>query len=329
MSYQEDIRKAGAAQLPWNRLSGKNILVVVDVLMARENIDYDVYAAGRSAKRLRERFLCHCGSPNLHFLEHDVTEPVKASVPFDFMIDAAGGASPNSYAADPVGVMMSNIRGVDNLLSYGMGHGMERFLYVSSGEVYGEGDGRVFTEGYSGYVDSMSPRSCYPSAKRASETLCVSYASQYSADVVVARPCHVYGPYFTASDNRVYAQFMRNAVLGEDIVMKSDGSQFRSWCYVVDCASALLHIMLKGEPSQAYNIADGISNVSIRELADIIAEIAGVRVVVEAASAEEKAGFNRVTKSVFSTEKLESLGWSVSGTMREKLKASINALRDV
>ena len=67
----------------------------------------------------------------------------------------------------------------------------------SSGEVYGEGDGRVFTEEYSGYVDCASPRSCYPSSKRAAETLCISYGVEYNVDVVIARPCHVYGPEFT------------------------------------------------------------------------------------------------------------------------------------
>ena len=77
------------------------------------------------------------------------------------------------------------------------------------------------------------------------------YAAEYGVDVVIGRPCHTYGPFFTESDNRAYAQFIRNAIAGEDIVLKSTGLQYRSWCYVVDCASALLHILLKGETGQA------------------------------------------------------------------------------
>ena len=211
-------------------------------------------------------------------------------------------------------------------MEYGLQHGMQRFLYVSSGEVYGEGDGRKFTEDYSGYVNCATPRACYPSSKRAAETLCVSYAAEYGADVVIARPCHVYGPHFTEQDNRVYAQFIRNVLRGEDIVMKSTGEQYRSWCYVVDCVSALLYILLKGECGEAYNIADAESNISIRELAETIAGIGGRNVVMDLPDVDEKRGFNPVTKSIFSTEKIESLGWKPYGNYIEGFEKAIKEL---
>ena len=188
-------------------------------------------------------------------------------------------------------------------------------------------DGRVFTEDYSGYVNCATLRACYPSAKRATETLCIAYGHQYGIDVRIARPCHVYGPNFSDSDKRVYAQFIRNVLAGEDIVMKSTGSQYRSWCYVVDCVSALLHILLIGENGQAYNIADDKSNITIKELGEMIATIAGKKLVVEVPSEVEKAGFNVVTKSLFSTEKLKALGWSVDGNMKDKMQAVIDACR--
>ena len=210
-------------------------------------------------------------------------------------------------------------------MEYGLQHGMKRFLYVSSGEIYGEGDGRVFTEDYSGYVDCTKPRSCYPSSKRAAETLCAAYAAEYGADVVIARPCHTYGPHFTEQDNRVYAQFIRNVLRGEDIVMKSTGEQFRSWCYVVDAVSALLHILLKGACGEAYNIADAQSNVSIRTLAEAIAEIGGRKVVIDIPDADEKKGYNVVTKSVYATDKLQHLGWQVRTPLQQGLKNTILA----
>ena len=250
-----------------------------------------------------------------------------SDVRFDYIIHAASNANPKFYATQPVEVMKANIGGVANLIEYGLHHGMKRFLYVSSGEVYGEGDGRVFTEDYSGYVDCTKPRSCYPSSKRAAETLCVSYAEEYGADVVIARPCHTYGPHFTEADNRVYAQFIRNVLKGEDIVMKSTGEQFRSWCYVVDCVSALLYILLKGENGQAYNIADAASNISIRELAETIATIGGKKVVIDVPDADEKKGFNVVSKSVFSTEKLVNIGWNPKSNMKSGLDNTIEELK--
>ena len=319
-SYKKDILQIFEQDLPWEKLSGVNILVtgatgliggcLVETLMLNPNRDYQVYASGRNEERARSRFKDFADNLAFHFLRHDVMQPLQSDIRFDVIIHAASNASPNFFAQKPVEVIKSNIDGVAHLMDYGISHGMKRFLYVSSGEVYGEGDGRVFTEDYSGYVDCAKPRSCYPSSKRAAETLCVSYAAEYGADVVIARPCHTYGPHFTEQDNRVYAQFIRNVLRGEDIVMKSTGEQFRSWCYVVDCVSALLHILLKGTNSEAYNIADADSNISIRELAETIASIGGRRVVVDVPDVDERRGFNPVTKSVFSTEKLKSLGWT-------------------
>lgn len=333
MAYIDDIRSVASIELPWRLISGKNVLVtgatgligscVVDVLMNHTDLDYHVYASGRNEERVKAHFAEYANSTYFHFVKYDVREPLQSDIDFHFIIAGAGVASPQLYSTDPVSVMKSNFSGVDNLLSYGVKHNLQKFVYISSGEVYGEGDGRVFTEDYSGYVNCATLRACYPSAKRASESLCIAYGHQYGIDVSIARPCHVYGPNFSESDNRVYAQFIRNVLKGEDIVMKSTGAQFRSWCYVVDCVSALLHILLKGENGQAYNIADANSNISIKELAEMIAEIGGKKVVIDLPSDVEKAGFNVVTKSVFSTERLEGLGWSVNGSMKEKIFKTI------
>ena len=300
---------------------------MVEVLMLNPNKDYQVYASGRNEERARKRFTEFADDSAFHFVKYDVLESLESDVNFEYIIHAASNASPNFFATKPVEVIKSNIQGLSNLMEYGLSHGMKRMLYVSSGEIYGEGDGRVFTEDYSGYVNCISPRSCYPSSKRAAETLCVSYAQEYGADVVIARPCHTYGPHFTEADNRVYAQFIRNVLRGEDIVMKSTGAQFRSWCYVVDCVSAMLHILLKGENGHAYNIADASSNISIKELAEMIAEIGGKKVVIDLPSDIEKVGFNVVTKSVFSTEKIKSLGWRISNSMATSMANTIKELK--
>lgn len=331
--YCHDVSAVASLSLPWEKLSGCNILVtgatgligscLVDVLMSREERDYDVHASGRSKDRAQELFHDYLDDGHFHFIQHDVTQPLTCDIEFDIIIHAASNASPNFFSQNPVEVMKANFEGVAHLLDYGRNHNLRRMLYISSGEVYGQGDGSVFDEAYSGYVDILSPRSCYPSAKRAAETLCMSYAAEYGMDVVVARPSHTYGPKFTEHDNRVYAQFIRNVLQGEDIVMKSTGEQMRSWCYVVDCASALLHILLKGENMSAYNIADNSSNITIRELAEMIAKIGGKRVVIDAPTDAERKAFNPVKQSVFSTERLESLGWQVSGTMVEKMQSTI------
>ena len=347
-NYIDDIHSAAIEALPWEKLQECNVLItgatgliggcLVEVLMSRG--DVNVYAAGRNEERAYRRFAEYKDNPRFHFFKYDVSRSLSEGtsspssegnpIPFHYIIHAASDASPAAFASTPVDVIKSNIYGTANLIEYGMVNGMRRFLYVSTGEVYGEGgateetpDGPAFKETDSGYVNPVLPRSCYPSSKRAAETLCAAYKEQYDADVVIARPCHTYGPHFTPSDNRVYAQFIRNVLRGEDIVMKSDGSQFRSWCYVVDSVRALLYILLKGEAGEAYNIADKNSNVTIRQLAEMIAGAAGRKVVLQIPKDSESKGYNRVTRSLFFTRKLEALGWSISGNMSDKLARTV------
>ena len=332
-TYEQDILNLSHLDLPWEKIARTNILIagatgligscLVDFLMKNPGLNYNVYALGRNECRANQRFSDFFDNEAFHFIKFDVTKPLDKEICFDYIIHTASDANPQFYATQPVEVMKANVNGVINMMEYGLGHDMKRFLYVSSGEIYGEGNGGVLSEEYSGYVDCMKPRSCYPSSKRAAETLCVSYIEEYGADAVIARPCHVYGPHFTDNDNRVYAQFIRNVLDGNDIVMKSNGEQLRSWCYVIDCVSALLYILLKGENGHAYNIADKNSCITIKALAEMIAKIEGKKVNVVVPTDSESKGYNVVTNSVFSTAKLESLGWSVSGSMEEKLRKTI------
>ncbi|MBR5657515.1 MAG: NAD-dependent epimerase/dehydratase family protein [Prevotella sp.] len=330
--FLDDIQRIYDFPLPWEQLSGSNILVtgatgligssLVDVLMHHPQRDYQVYAAGRNEERAKNRFQDYQDDSSFHFLKYDVMESLTSEIPFHYIIHAASNGSPNFFANHPVEVMKANLFGVTNLIEYGMSHDMRRFLYVSSGEVYGECADDVFSEKSSGYVDCANPRACYPSSKRAAETLCVSYAKEYGADVVVARPCHTYGPCFTESDNRAYAQFIRNVQQGQDIVLRSPGTQLRSWCYVVDCANALLHILMKGASSEAYNIADETSNLTIRQLAELIAKIGGRKVVMDIDENLMKTN-NIISHALFDTSKLKALGWRPIADVEHNVRVTV------
>lgn len=330
--YKQDIDALFESGLDLSRLRDKTILVVgatgligscvIDVLMHYPGICYHVVAAGRNRQRAEHKFAAYLGNPHFSFVEIDVTQPVGESMKaqifeessaalthVDYIIDAASNASPNFFKQKPVEVMLANIEGVKHLLDYGLEHGMKRMVYISSGEIYGEGDGTAFTEKSSGYVDCASVRACYPSSKRAAETLCMAYGEEYGADVVIARLSHTYGPGFTESDNRVYAQFIRNVLHGEDIILKSKGEAYRSWLYVVDAAHAILCLMLDGEKGNAYNVAHAESNISIRQLAELIAEEAHRKVVFDIPDDVQQGNSTPITKATFNTDKLEALGW--------------------
>lgn len=334
--YYLDICDAISEDLPWEELEDKTVLVtgatgliggaVVDMLMAATET-CRVVASGRNEERAKHRFTRYAKEERFQFLKMDVTEPITATdLTVDYIIDAAGGATPHLYKENPVGVMRSNLMGVDHLLQYGIAHGLRRFVFISSGEVYGEGDGRAFTEDYSGFVDPLSVRSCYPSAKRAAETLSICYGQQYGFDVCIARPSHVYGPGYTDEDDRVYAQFLRNVERGEDIVLKSKGEAYRSWTYVVDCASAILHILLRGKAGEAYNIADPDSNISISFLAQAIALNAGRQVVYDIPDDGTQGVTTPITKAIFDVSRLKALGWQPQIDISRALFHSIEQL---
>lgn len=287
---------------------------IVDVLLRLNDVSGSgimIYAAGRDTDRLKDRF---GERGDLFFIRHDLLKTIDWDIYPDYVIHAAGNADPASFNTDPVGTMMGNVGGTHALLRYAKEHDCRRFLYVSSGEVYGQGrpDIDSYDETYSGYVDPVSVRSCYPMSKRAAENLCVSYNSEYSLETVVVRPCHIYGPGFKEGDSHAYVQFLKDALAGRDIVMKSAGTQTRSYVYVADCVSGILTALLKGNIGEAYNIANPNSVVSIAGLAQEIATTSGVSVVHNAPDEKDLRDRSPISRQVLKPDKLMFIGFRPS-----------------
>jgi nucleoside-diphosphate-sugar epimerase len=337
--YQEDIAFVASCDIDWKSLGNSKILVtgatgligsfLVDALMFRNEhygSNISLYALGRNSVRAKSRFGDYWGNPLFKFVVQDVIDKVNLDESIDYIIHGASNAYPASFVSEPVGTMKANIVGLSNLFDFGIEKNAKRILYISSGEIYGEGDGNDFIESYSGYIDYLNPRSCYPAGKRAAEALCVAYSSQYNIDAVIARPCHIYGPTFTESDNRAFAQFIRNILAKNDVVLKTKGAQYRSYCYIADCVSALLTILLCGEKRNAYNISNKNSNVTIAELAGYIAAAGGAKVVFNIPEDEEQRGYSVISRAVLDSSKLETLGWKANYSLPEGIKRTIQIL---
>lgn len=294
--------------------------------MQKCSSDTTIYLAGRSVEKLRHQF----GTQrNVEFLPYDMNNPIEFDVHLDYVIHAAGNAHPAAFNGNPVRTIMENIDSTFRLLEYLRMHEGKRLLYVSSGEVYGQGDISLdsFNESYSGYVDVLSPRSCYPLSKRLTENLCSSYWSQYKIESVIVRPCHTYGPHITETDNRAHAQFFRNALNGESILLKSAGTQLRSYNYVADCVAALLSVLTQGTPGEAYNLANSQSILTIAELAEKIAIVGHCKVVFEIPSATDVANRSPIPKQVLNTSKVEKLGWQPAFSLEDGICHTLNILR--
>lgn len=304
-----------------DQLAGKSVMItgatglicsaVVDVLL-RYNETYSVpitvYAAGRSEAKVVERF---GNKPGLFFLPYDASSGTNRFVDHsDYIIHGASNASPNMIVKEPVETMLSNFLGMKELLDYANRTRTEKLLYISSSEVYGNKIGSgAFKENEYGYIDLLKARNSYSVGKRAAETLCVSYYDEYGVESVIVRPGHIYGPTALPRDNRVASAWAYAVARGENIIMKSDGSQVRSYCYCLDSASAILKVLLNGETCHAYNISNPDSVISIKQMAEILAQTAGVKLCQEFASEEDKKGFNPMLNSSLNSDSLMALGW--------------------
>lgn len=337
--YNEDIDVALMHVAEIEKLRHKTFLItgatgtigsfVADTLISlsqKENTGIKVLLAGRSIERLQNQFGIH---ENVKFFSYDLNAPIEFDESVDYVIHVAGNAHPAAFNGDPVGTIVDNINSTYRLLEYTKNHGGRRCLYVSSGEVYGQGDTSLdaFDEAYSGYLDVLSPRSCYPLSKRTTENLCVSYWRQYGLESVIVRPCHTYGPLMTASDNRAHAQFLHNALADEDIVMKSAGTQMRSYNYVADCVAGLLTVLVNGKAGEAYNLANPQAQVTIVEFAEKIAAVKNRKVVFENPAETDVANRSPIPKQVLLTKKLESLGWQPAFSIDEGIQHTLDILK--
>lgn len=342
--YVEDIDYVSGLDLPWEKLKDKSILIsgatglvgsfLVDVLMRRNERDLNctVYALSRNAQKAADRFSKWRGNPLLQFIPYDINKPFTRDDlgTVDYVLHMASNTHPMQYSTDPIGTIKTNIIGLQNMLDFAVEHQAIRFAFTSSNEIYGEnrGDVELFDENYCGYINCNTMRAGYPESKRCGEALCQAYKAQKGLDVVIPRPTRSYGSTMLMSDTKAISQFIRKGIAGEDIVLKSAGTQYYSYTYVADAVSGLLYVLLKGENGEAYNIADEASDIMLKDLAAVIADIAGKKVVFEIPDAVEAAGYSKATKARLDGNKLKNLGWHAKYDIKSGMERTITILRE-
>lgn len=337
--YEEDINSIVNEKLSWEKLAGKTLLLtgatgligtlLVDVLM-KKNIGLKICAAGRNEKVAQERFADYFGDKNFEFVRLNVNEPIDLDFRADFVIHAASNSHNFLFATDPVNTITANILGVNNLLKFAVRSKSERVIFLSSGEVYGKNlnDDDIFDESYCGYIDCNTIRAGYPESKRASEALCQAFISQHGLDVVIVRPCRIYGASMRLDDSKAMSEFIKNGVRGEDIILKSEGKPKFSYCYGADCVSGILYCLLEGKCGEAYNIADSSKILSLREIAEYISSLAGRKVIFELPNEIQAKGFSKSVNAILDNKKLRGLGWTPKDDTYSGVKKTIEILKD-
>lgn len=342
-SYREEIELILSSDIGLKCLESKRVLItgatgmigvcLIDLLMAYSasaKHPVSILALARNEEKMRRRFADYLHEENFSYVIGDINFGMPViDERVDYVIHAASNSHPVAYAEDPIGTIKTNVIGLDYLLDYAAREGVQRFVFLSSIEVYGENNLQKerFSELDCGYINCNTLRAGYPESKRVGEALCQAYKKKYGVDVVIARLSRVYGPTVQMDDSKVINQFICRAVRRESIILKSDGKARYSYIYVTDAVTAILTILTKGVSGEAYNVANSNSETSILELAEMIAKMAGTEIIFEIPDETEKTGYSNVQKSLMSEKKLESLGWQPFTMLKDGIERTIRFMR--
>lgn len=338
--FYNELGELATLDIPFEDMNNKNILVtgangliasyLIDFLIyivETKKININIYALCRNKEKASKRFISHKNKEYFNLIIQDVCDDYNFKIKFDYIVHAASNAHPKAFLENPIGVIEANVIGTKKLLDYSLKNGNERFLYISSSEVYGENQlVEKYKEDDYGKIETMNFRSCYPESKRMAETLGCCYEKQYGINFISVRPGYIYGANYIEESTRANEEFIKLAIAGKDIILRSKGEQIRSYCYVADCVSAILLILLKGESGKAYNIANEEQEVSIKEFVESLAEVANIKVIFDIKDIQNK-GYTKIKNTILDNKFLKALNWKEKFSLNKSIKNILKILK--
>ncbi|MEG1485847.1 MULTISPECIES: NAD-dependent epimerase/dehydratase family protein [Lactococcus] len=338
---QEDLKKiVSSSYINFEKLRGKTVLITgvsgmlatylayaIYYLDVHENFQTKIVGTARNMEKANAKFQS-LSKEYFELIHHDVTQSFNYEKNIDYIIHAASNASPKFISTDPVGIIKANTLGTMNLLELARTKGIQNFLFLSTREIYGKSIKNQLTEQDYGGFDILSPRACYPESKRMAETLLESYSVQYKIPYTIARIAHSYGPGMEINnDGRIMSDLISNVVNNENIVLKSEGTAERAFCYISDAATALLTILLNGDSGQAYNVANEDEPIQIRNLAQKLVTLSpekNLKVKFDIPTSQNTA-YSTDGRTVMDMSKIEKLGWNRVVSLDSGLKKTIES----
>jgi nucleoside-diphosphate-sugar epimerase len=339
MVEQRDIDIILNNPIDWEVFRNKTILVtgatgrlgmyIVEAINKADidwNLNLKIVALARSDKKLQEVFGKSLMLPNIYTIVQDIVEAINYNGNIDYIFHTAGAASPKDFTDTPVDTLWGHVQGTRNILELAKEKKTRKILYVSTVEAYGEWkseDGIRETD--IGKLKFDNARACYPEAKRLCETMLATYEYQYGIDYVTVRLCHTFGPGISLYDGRAFAEFIKDVLEGQDIVLKTDGSAMRTYTYVADAIGAILLAFTKGK-DKSCNIANIDNLISIRDLAQLIADLdPKKKVKVKYSNESSNLKYLPFKLGIMNVDRIIELGWRPQVGVKDAFRYTIDS----
>ena len=314
-----------------NGLLGRFIIDLIMYLNNQNNYNTTIIANLRSMNRLKDEFSCYIDNNNFKYYIGDINNPIKYKGKVDFIINCASNTHPMQYARQPIETIMTNIQGTYNVLEFAAKINAKKTIFLSSVEIYGENINNIdrFKENEMGYIDCNSLRAGYNEGKRAGEALCQAFIASKNIDISIVRLPRIFGPTVKKDDTKAMSQFIKKAIEGDNIVLKSTGEQYFSYLYVADAISGILRVLVAGKNGEAYNLGNIKSDIRLKDLAKLIADFAKTKVVFDLPSETERKGYSTATIARLDYSKIErELEWKPQYSIQEGIERTILLLKD-
>ena len=280
---QEDMKDIYNEDILFNKLKNKSVLITgatgmlatyivyfLYYLNLNRDINVKIHILARNKKKIEELFGAFTNDENFIIVNQDVTNEISIKEKIDYIFHLASSANPKNILENPIGIIKANTLGTINICEFALRNNALVF-FASTREIYGKIEGKEFVKEIDmGVCDCLEDRACYPESKRISETICKSYNLQYGMKYQICRIAHVYGPGMNIdNDGRIMSDIISDIVNNRNIILKSDGSAQRAFCYLSDAVRAIFFILLNGQENDVFNLSNEEEEISIKNLAEL------------------------------------------------------------
>jgi UDP-glucuronate decarboxylase len=308
-------------------LIGSTLIKALSFVSKKRNLNMSVIGIYRNEDKLNNVYK-NFENDNITFVKGDVLNFPNISENVDYIVHTANPTSSKFFVSHPVETIDTALNGTLNILEFAKNKNISSLVYLSTMEIYGvPSKGTKINENQAGQFDSQKIRNCYPLSKQLSENLCNAFASEYGLNIKNIRLTQTFGPGVDYNDGRVFAEFARCAIEKKDIVLKTKGETERSYLYTIDAVVGILLVMLNGEKGKSYNIANEKTYCSIYDMAQIVAHMYEVNVVIKEQDIS-KMGYADTLFMNLDTTRIKELGWSAKYGLQEMFRRMITIMKE-